>query len=379
MRVVVAPDKFKGSLTAAEVASAVAAGLLAHRPDVQVTRLPVADGGDGTVAAALGAGYARVDADAVGPTGDPVRTAYARDGSRAVVELADVVGLARLPRGRTDPLGASTYGLGLVVKDAIDRGATEIVLGIGGSASTDGGAGMVTALGARLLDAAGQELPLGGGALVDLDRLDLAGLREQLAGVGVVVASDVTNPLLGQAGAAAVFGPQKGADSHDIDRLEVGLGVWARLVADVTGTDLADRAGAGAAGGAGFAAMALLDAELRPGIELVLELVDFAGAVAGADLVITGEGSLDEQSLAGKAPFGVAQAASRAGVPVVAVAGRNLLGAERLHEAGIRQAYALDELEPDLERSMAEASTLLFQVGGTVAEAWLTPAHRSLL
>lgn len=371
MRVVVAPDKFKGCLTAAEVAAAVAAGLLARRPGLEVDQLPVADGGDGTVAAALGAGYARVDVNAVGPTGDPVRSAYACEGFRAVVELADVVGLDRLPHGRKDALGASTFGLGLAVRDAIDRGATEIVLGIGGSASTDGGAGMVQALGGRLLDAVGHELLPGGAALADLVRLDLTGLREQLAGVRVIVASDVTNPLLGPDGAAAVFGPQKGADADDVERLEAALAVWARVVADATGTDLAGRAGAGAAGGTGFAALALLDAELRPGIDLVLDLVGFGAAVAGADLVITGEGSLDEQSLAGKAPYGVAQAASRAGVPVVAVAGRNLLGPDQLHAAGIRQAYPLAELEPDLERSMLQAPKLLHQVGGAIAEAWL--------
>jgi len=371
VRVVVAPDKFKGCLTAAEVAAAVAAGLLARRPGLEVDQLPVADGGDGTVAAALGAGYARVDVDAVGPTGDPVCSAYARDGSRAVVELADVVGLDRLPHGRTDALGASTFGLGLVLRDAIHRGATEIMLGIGGSASTDGGAGMVQAMGARLLDASGHELPLGGAALADLDRLELTGLRELLTGVSVVVASDVTNPLLGPNGAAAVFGPQKGAGPSDVARLEAALATWARVVNDVTGTDLAELPGAGAAGGTGFAAISLLDAEVRPGIDLVLNLIGFAEAVAGADLVITGEGSLDEQSLAGKAPFGVAQAAARANVPVVAVAGRNLLGPDQLRGAGIRHAYPLAELEPDLERSMLDAPRLLHQVGGAIAEAWL--------
>ncbi len=371
MRVVVAPDKFKGCLTAAQVAKALSAGLLDTSPDLRLTQLPVADGGDGTVSAALSVGYAPVAVDATGPTGEPVQTVYALDGSRAVVELADVVGLGRLPHGRTDPLGASTCGLGLVIKDAIARGANDIVLGIGGSASTDGGAGMAQALGARLLDAAGQELATGGAALVDLVRLDLTGLRQQLRGVRVVVACDVTNPLLGPRGAAAVFGPQKGADAHDTDLLEAGLTVWARVVADTLGIDLAGRPGAGAAGGTGFAALALLDAELRPGIDLVLGLLDFAGALAGADLVITGEGSLDEQSLAGKAPVGVAQAAARAGVPVVVVSGRNLLSAEQLREGGISQAYALNALEPDITASMANAAHLLRQVGATIAKDWL--------
>jgi glycerate kinase len=221
------------------------------------------------------------------------------------------------------------------------------------------------------LDAGGHELLPGGAALADLVRLDLTGLREQLAGVRVVVASDVTNPLLGPDGAAAVFGPQKGADAGNVKRLEAALAVWARVVADATGTDLAGRPGAGAAGGTGFAALALLDAELRPGIDLVLDLVGFAAAVAGADLVITGEGSLDEQSLAGKAPYGVAQAASRAGVPVVAVAGRNLLGPDQLRAAGIHQVYPLAELEPDLERCVLEAPRLLGRVGGAIVDAWV--------
>jgi len=371
MRVVVAPDKFKGSLSAAEVADALTAGLLAGRPDLQVTRLPVADGGEGTVAAALSAGYQRVDVDAVGPTGEPVRSAYAVQGARAVVELADVVGLARLPHGRPDPLGASTYGLGLVVLDAVARGANDIVLGIGGSASTDGGAGLVQALGARLLDGSGRELPRGGGALADLRRLELSELPARVAGLRFTVATDVSNPLLGPGGAAAVYGPQKGADAADVDRLEAGLAVWARAVTDATATDAATRPGAGAAGGTGFAALALLDAELRPGIDLILELVDFPAAVTGADLVVTGEGSLDEQSLAGKAPVGIAEAARRAGARTVAVAGRNLLSEARLREAGITGVYALMDLEPDPEQSMRDAPELLHRIGVAIAGEWL--------
>ncbi|HYP45642.1 MAG TPA: glycerate kinase [Propionibacteriaceae bacterium] len=370
-RVLLAPDKFKGCLTAAEVAAAVAAGLHRHRPDLDIVAVPVADGGDGTVAAALSAGYSRVEVLTVGPTGLPVRTSYGLTGHRAVIELADVVGLARLPGGRLDPLVASTAGLGTVVGDALDRGATEIVLGLGGSASTDGGAGLIQALGGALLDAGGQQLPPGGGALASLHALDLDALRARTDGVRFVVACDVDNPLLGVHGAAAVFGPQKGASPAQVQQLDAALAVWARVVADAVGVDLADRPGAGAAGGTGFAALAVLGAELRPGIELVLELVGFDRLVTGADLVVTGEGSLDGQSLAGKAPIGVAQAAARAGVPVVAVAGRNLLSDEQLHRAGISAVYALNELEPDLTRSMAQASGLLSHLGGTIADRWL--------
>lgn len=371
-RVLLAPDKFKGSCSAAEVADAVAAGIRDVRSDAEVVWVPVADGGDGTVAAAVSAGFTRVEVDAVGPTGLPVHTAYAKDGPRAVIELADVVGLARLPGGLPDPWGSSTFGLGVVVAEAAARGATEIVLGLGGSASTDGGAGMAQALGASLTDAAGRDLPPGGAALSRLHRLDVTRLRARLAGVRFVVACDVDNPLLGPQGAAAVFGPQKGATPADVERLDASLAVWARTVAAVTGTDHSERPGAGAAGGTGFAALALLDAQLRTGIELVLELADFDRLLMGTDLVVTGEGSLDQQSLAGKTPVGVARAAGRAGVPVVAVAGRSLLGTEQLRGAGIGEVYALSELEPDLARCMVQAPELLRQVGRAIAHSWLS-------
>jgi glycerate kinase len=370
-RVVLAPDKFKGSLTAAEVAEALAAGMLDVLPGLETIMLPVADGGDGTVAAALSAGFDAVIVDAVGPTGEQVRASYAMDGDVAVVELAAVVGLGKLPDGRLNPLESSTYGLGLVIADAVRRGAAQIVLGLGGSASTDGGAGMVQALGARLLDAHGHDLPPGGGHLVHLERLDLAPLRDTVGTVRIIVASDVENPLHGPHGAAAIFGPQKGATPQQVAELERGLRHLSQLVSDATGREDAERAGAGAAGGAGFAALALLDAEIKPGIELILDLIEFDRRIAGADLVVTGEGSLDAQSLAGKAPVGVARAAARAGIAVVAVAGRLQLSPTRLREAGIAAAYPLTDLEPDLDRCIANASPLLRRTGAQVAKDWL--------
>jgi glycerate 2-kinase len=373
-RVVIASDKFKGSLTATEVAQALAAGMLDVLPRLQTVLLPVADGGDGTVAAALSAGYDKITVDAVGPAGEQVRAPYALHGDRAVVELAAVVGLSMLPGGRLDPLRSSTYGLGLVIADAIRRGATTVVLGVGGSASTDGGAGMVQALGARLLDADGHDLQPGGGALANLAHLDLAPLRARLEAVKIIVASDVDNPLLGPNGAAAVFGPQKGAQPQDVQMLERGLRHWSELVSQATKRNDTERPGAGAAGGAGYAALAVLNAEIRPGIELILDLIDFDAKVAGADLVVTGEGSLDEQSLAGKAPVGVARAAAKAGVPVIAVAGRLQLSQQRLQEAGISAAYPLSALEPDPARSIANASTLLRQLGTHIAKDWLPTA-----
>ncbi|HVB41693.1 MAG TPA: glycerate kinase [Streptosporangiaceae bacterium] len=369
-RVVVAPDKFKGSATAAEVAAALSAGLRRGRPELDVLELPVADGGDGTVAAALAAGFAPVAVTAAGPTGEPVETTFALKDGTAVVELADAAGLRRLPGGFA-PLIASTYGVGQVIAAALDHGARRIVLGVGGSASTDGGAGMVQALGARLADQDGVALERGGAALCRIAAVDLAGLDRRLRGAAVLVASDVDNPLLGPSGAAAVFGPQKGASRDDVALLERGLVRWAWLTRAATGREVAAEPGAGAAGGTGFAALAYLDARLVPGIDLVLDLVGFDSAVAGADLVVTGEGCLDTQSLGGKAPVGVARAAARHGVPVVAVAGSVLLTREELAAAGFAAAYSLARIEPDLARGIARVSELLDQVGRQIAASAL--------
>jgi len=367
MRVVVAPDKFKGSASAAQVAAAIAAGLRRARPDLDVVEMPVADGGDGTVAAALAAGFAPVRTTAEGPTAEPVRATFALKAGTAVVELADVAGLRRLPGARPAPLTASTYGVGQVIAAALDRGATTIVLGIGGSATTDGGAGMVQALGVRLADERGRDLPRGGAALRDLAAVDPAGMDRRIAGARLLVASDVDNKLLGTAGAAAVFGPQKGASPADVALLDGALARWSALTASVTGLDLAAAPGAGAAGGTGFAAMAYLGARLVPGADLVLDLIGFDAALTGARLVITGEGSLDRQSLGGKAPVGVARAAARHGVPVAVVAGRILLTARELAAAGFAAAYSLADLEPDPAVSIAAAAELLERVGGQVA------------
>lgn len=373
--VLVAPDKFKGSLTAAEVAGRVSAGL-----GVPTVELPVADGGDGTVDAAVACGFERIAIEVTGPTGERIPASYAwhpADGT-AVVELAEASGLRRLP-GEREPLTATSYGTGELVADAVRRGAKRVVLGLGGSACTDGGAGMAQALGARLLDAGGDELPRGGAALKALDRIDMSGFID-ISGVEFVVASDVDNPLLGPHGAAAVYGPQKGATPEDVKTLEAAL---SRLAAVATQTHgllgavehddvprpmgVAGAPGAGAAGGVGFAALAFLHADVRPGIDYLLGLLGFGAQVEGARLVVTGEGSLDEQSLRGKAPIGVAQAAAKAGVPVVAVCGRRTLTDDELKAAGIEAAYALTDLEPDPDRCMAEAGPLLERLAARIA------------
>ncbi|HET9423412.1 MAG TPA: glycerate kinase [Nocardioides sp.] len=366
MRVVLATDKFKGSLTAAEVAEALGRGLRRVVPDVEVVRVPVADGGDGTLDAFVSAGFERHPVTVSGPRGEPVRTAYARRGGVAVVELADASGLSRLGDGLA-PLDASTRGTGEAIRAAVDAGCTELVVGLGGSASTDGGAGLVTALGARILDARGRPVAPGGAGLLGAARLDLEGL---LAGVTITLASDVDNPLLGPEGAAAVYGPQKGATPDDVALLEKALTHWADLVADATGRDLREVPGAGAAGGTGFGAMALLGAEIRSGAATVLELVGFADALPGADLVVTGEGSFDEQSLRGKAPFGVLAGARAAGVPTAVVCGRCTLGPGETAAAGVARLWALTDREPDPARSMSRAGALLDEVGTEIAD-WL--------
>ena len=369
-RVLVASDKFKGSLTASEVAVAVGAGVRRVRPDAEICALPVADGGDGTLAAFLAAGFTEVPLTATGPAGGQVSTRYARQGDLAVVEMADVSGLARLP-GSPDPLRATSRGTGEVLAAAVDAGCRRVVLGIGGSACTDGGAGLVQALGARLLGADGNDLDAGDAALPRLTTVDLAPL-ERFAGVRVTVACDVDNPLTGERGAAAVYGPQKGADPEQVAALDEALGHWADMVASATGADHRNESGSGAAGGVGFAAIALLGAELRSGIALVLDLVGFHDRLGGVDLVVTGEGTLDEQTLNGKAPTGVADAARRASVPVVAVCGHNTLDEASLASVGITAAYALTDLEPDVQRCIREGASLLERLGERIAAEHLT-------
>src|SRR5271170_2124721 len=369
MKIVIAPDKFKGSLPAAEVADAIAAGLRAGWPEAELVTIPVADGGEGTVDAAVAAGFERVPVTVDGPTGEPGAASYARRGEVALVELAGACGLMRLPGGRREPLTASSFGAGQALAAALAAGARQIIFGVGGSASTDGGTGLLQALGARVLDTRGEPLArgLGGGGLRDVAGLDLAGLHPALRACPVILATDVANPLTGPDGAAEVYGPQKGASAAQVAELASGLRHWAAVVADATGTDWAPAPGAGAAGGVGFAALAVLGAERRPGIELVLDLVGFDAALDGTALVITGEGSLDTQTLAGKAPAGVAQAAARRGIPVVVVAGRSTLTERQLAQAGIAAVYPLSDLEPDPARSSAEASVLLRRVGQALA------------
>ena len=371
-RVLVAPDKFKGSLAATEVTACVAAGLSRAGFGGEIVRLPVADGGDGTVDAAASAGYRRVELAVRGPTGRPLTAAFALLDGTAVIEAAQASGLSLLPPGRLAPLTATTWGVGELILAAVGMGATRIVLAVGGVATTDGGAGLAQSLGARLADESGDPLPPGGAALSRLATLDLSGLPD-LSGVEFQLASDVNNPLLGPSGAAAVYGPQKGASPDEVKLLEAGLAQWADVAEAACGAAARDAAGAGAAGGLGFAAQLFLGARTRPGIEVLLEMLSFGEQLGGARLVITGEGSLDAQSLHGKAPVGVASAAAahHPPVPVVAVAGRCALSPAELRAGGFEACYAIADLESDMARCIAEAGPFLERLAERIAADWL--------
>ncbi|MBV1781093.1 glycerate kinase [Paeniglutamicibacter sp. ABSL32-1] len=374
MLVVVAPDKFKGSLTGAQVAAAIEAGVRAAMPEARTLAVPVADGGEGTLAAAAQCGFELHHATVAGPTGEPVRAAFGIRGEVAVVEMAEASGLDRLPGGK-DALGATSRGTGELIAAALDAGATQVILGVGGSACTDGGAGMLQGLGARLLDEQGNELPLGGGALGALERVELGALDPRIATTSFTLAADVENPLTGPNGAARVFAPQKGASPEQVPDLDAALGRWAQVLGRGLGADrinaLAASAGAGAAGGVGFAAMAVLGATRRRGIDVVLELTGLEEALSGAVAVFTGEGSLDTQSLEGKTPVGVAQLAAAHGIPVYAICGRNQLSAEQATDAGFTAVRSLLELEPDVARCMSEGGPLVQRAATLLAEEFL--------
>lgn len=370
MRIVVAPDKFKGSLSAAAVADRLAKGLRKQLPDLEIVEVPVADGGEGTLEAAFAAGYREVSHPVSGPTGHPVVASLGIRGRQAVIEMAAASGLARLPEGRLQALTSSSKGTGELIGHALDAGCTEIVLGVGGSACTDGGAGLLVGLGARLLDANEEELSPGGEALQYLARVDLSGLDARLRAAQIILASDVDNGLLGPLGAAAVFAPQKGATAQDVITLEAGLGQFVQVLARELGyraIEVSEAAGAGAAGGTGYAALAVLNAIRQPGIDVVLGFTRLAEQLAGASLVVTGEGSLDDQTLMGKTPLGVARLAASLRLPVVAICGRTPLTSDVLQAAGFDKVYALTDLEPDMNRCMTEAGPLVERLGEILA------------
>lgn len=360
MRILIAPDKFKGSLTAAEAASAIAEGALRVYPDAVATQFPIADGGEGTLEAAVAAGYEERLNAVVGPVLAPVGAAWAfrkKDGV-AVIETAQASGLAHIEPTRENALRAHSYGCGQLIAAALDAGATEIVLGLGGSAMSDGGSGALRALGLKPLDSAGNVVPLGGGSLADVVSLDVSGLDPRLAAVTFRIAVDVRNPLYGPDGAAHVFGPQKGADDDAVEQLDAGLRNWASVLREVTGRDV-NVPGAGAAGGFPASFLGFTNARLEGGFALVAGLTGLAGQLEQTDLVITGEGSMDSQSLTGKAPIALADAARELGIPVIVVAGRILVTLEDLAGHGIEAAAQLLDIAASPEDAVANAAGYL--------------------
>jgi glycerate kinase len=370
-RVVIAPDKFKGSLTAGQAARAMARGVKRANPELTTVECPVADGGDGTLDTAVAAGFTRVPVYATGPTGQVVLTAYARRGKTAVVEMAEICGLQRLHGAKAAPMTASSYGLGQVVAQALDHGCRDIVIGVGGSASTDGGAGFLAALGAIARDERGSRVDSGGSYIGSAAQLDVSGLHPEIASAAFTIAVDVDNPLYGPSGAAMVYAAQKGATAAHVIELDRALRVWADIVEPATGTDCRAAAGAGAAGGVGFAALAVLRARMRAGIEVVLDLVELDRHLLGACAAMTGEGSLDHQSLRGKAAVGVSRRAGAHGVPTFAVAGVSTLDPVEVDTAGLAGVYALSDLEPDRQRSISRAGELLTVATERLTREWL--------
>ncbi|MQA18173.1 glycerate kinase [Rugamonas rivuli] len=359
MKIVIAPDSFKESLTAMAVANEIEAGFREFYPDAEYVKLPVADGGEGTVQAMIDAsGGRRVNLSVSGPLGEPVDAFYGLmgDGATAVIEMAAASGLELVPTALRDPLRTSSYGTGQLIRNALDAGARRFVLGVGGSATNDGGAGMVQALGGRLLDAGGGELPPGGGALDRLQHIDLSGLDGRIKDCVFDIACDVSNPLVGPQGASHIFGPQKGATPAMVEQLDANLRHYADVIERELGQQVADVPGAGAGGGIGAAMLVFLGGSLRPGSEIVTAAVGLDAAVADADLVITGEGRIDSQTIHGKTPIGVARVAQRHGKPVVAIAGCLAPGAAVVHGHGIAAVFSAVSRPCTVEQALAEAA-----------------------
>jgi glycerate kinase len=379
MKVVLAPQTFKGSISALGVAQAMEKGVRRVLPDAETVLVPVADGGDGTLETLVETSGGKIRTSRVtGPLGDPIDAQWGAmgDGRTAVIEMARSSGLALLTVDARDPLTATTYGLGELIRSALDAGFRRFIVGIGGSATNDAGAGMAQALGVRLLDADGRDLAFGGAALAGLDRLDVSGLDGRAGESEFMVACDVSNLLTGPEGASAVYGPQKGATPAMVEQLDAALGHFAEIVRRDLGRDVERIPGAGAAGGLGGGLIAFLGGDLRAGVDIVLDTVGLDGRLKGASLVITGEGSTDRSTVYNKAPVGVARRARALGIPVVAVSGSLGDGYADVHDHGIEAAVAITRRPMTLDEATAEAAELiasateeairLMQVGGRV-------------
>ncbi|QDU64827.1 Glycerate 2-kinase [Planctomycetes bacterium Pan216] len=362
MRILIAPDSFKECLSAADVASSMADGVKRIAPDAEILEVPMADGGEGTVDALVQATGGTFHRKTVrGPLGDPVEATYGLlgNGRTAVIEMAAASGLMLVPPDQRDPLAASTFGTGELIQAAVERGAIHLIVGIGGSATNDGGAGMAQALGYSLLDADGNEIPPGGAGLEHLARIDPSGVFPGLADVMIEVACDVTNPLTGPTGASATYGPQKGATPEMVATLDGCLKHFAERIRADVGIDVEHVPGAGAAGGLGGGLMAFTGATLRRGIDLVIEAVDLAGKAEGAELCLTGEGAIDHSSQFGKTAVGVAACCKRKSVPVIALAGALKPGVEAVLDHGIDAYFSITPRPGTLADAYAEAKERL--------------------
>ena len=380
MKIVIAPDSFKESLTAEQVAEAMRDGVLRAAPEAHVRLVPMADGGEGTVQSLVDATGGRFDTvEATDPLGGKITARFGilGDGKTAAIEMAAASGLALVPPEKRNPRITTTAGTGDMIREALDDGARDFIVGIGGSATNDGGTGMAAALGVRFLDADGKCLPPGGAALATLDRIDMSGLDERVGESTFHVACDVDNPLTGPHGASATYGPQKGATPEMVKELDACLGRLARVVQRDLGTDVEHLAGAGAAGGLGAGLVAFLGATLGPGVDLVLEAVNFREIVRDADLVITGEGGLNHQSARGKTPVGVARAAKEFGLPVVALCGSVRDGYEAVHAEGIDAVLPIVNGPMSLEDAFANAGDLIAQAAQETVRLFLAGRNRA--
>ena len=372
MKIVIAPDSYKESLSALEVASAIEAGFREIYPDAEYIKLPVADGGEGTVEAMVAATQGRmVEVAVTGPLGEPVQGFYGISGdeSCAFIEMAAASGLELLPPAARNPLKTTSWGTGELIRHALDLGVTRMIIGIGGSATNDGGAGMVQALGAQLLTADGQPIAPGGAGLSTLATIDISGLDPRLAQCRIDVACDVTNPLVGDEGASAVFGPQKGATPEMVAQLDRALAHYAGQIAQDLDLDVLTLEGGGAAGGMGAALYAFCGAHLRPGIDIVTDALHLDALVADADLVITGEGRIDSQTIHGKVPVGVARVAKRYQIPVIGIAGSLTADVGVVHQHGLDAVFSVLHRICSLDEALAEAGTNVRMAARNIAAA----------
>lgn len=379
MNVLIAPDSFKGSLSSKQVCEAIEKGFhMAGKEQFNIMKIPIADGGEGTVEAFLAAlGGELVHVTVMGPLGAPVSSFYGilPDGT-AVIEMAAASGLNLVPPSKRNPLLTTTYGVGQLIENALDRGLRKFIIGIGGSATNDAGAGMLEALGIRFLDKEGKDVPSCGGELHRVESIDMSNMDHRLNIAMFTVACDVDNPLCGENGASHIYGPQKGADKDMVTLLDQNLSHFADVVAKVLGKDYRDEPGSGAAGGLGFALKAFLHAQMRRGIDIVVEATHMEEKIAWADLVITGEGKTDYQtSLYGKAPAGIAKLAKQHGKPAVLISGHLAEGYKDLYAQGITSAFSIANGPITLDEAMQHASILLSDIAENIGKLLLASSH----